>query len=155
MLKLKLQFFGHLMWRADWCQETLMLGKIEGRRKRGPQRRDGWMASPTRWAQVWASSGSWWWTMKPGVLQSMGFQRVGHDWATEPILKSLQSCLTLCDSMGWDLPGSSVYGILQARIVEWVAMPISDFILCNFKPPLFKQVFSWYFLDRVTKVVSI
>ena len=44
---------------------------------------DGWMATPTRWTWVWASSGSWWWTGKPGVLQSMGSQRVAHDWVTE------------------------------------------------------------------------
>ena len=44
---------------------------------------DGWMASPTWWTWVWVSSGSWWWTGKPGVLQSMGSQRVGLDWATE------------------------------------------------------------------------
>ena len=44
---------------------------------------DGWMASPTRWTLVWMSPGSCWWTGKPGVLQSMGCQRVGHDWATE------------------------------------------------------------------------
>ena len=44
---------------------------------------DGWMASLTRWTWVWASSGSWWWTGKPGVLQSTRSQRVGHDWATE------------------------------------------------------------------------
>ena len=43
----------------------------------------GWMASPTRWTWVWASSRSWWWTGKPGVLQSMRLQRVGHNWATE------------------------------------------------------------------------
>ena len=47
------------------------------------RRWDGWMASLTPWTWVWASSGSWWWTGKPGVLQSMGSQRVGHDWATE------------------------------------------------------------------------
>ena len=41
------------------------------------------MASPTQWTWVWVSSGSWWWTGKPGVLQSMRSQRVGHDWATE------------------------------------------------------------------------
>ena len=41
------------------------------------------MASPTRWTWVWVSSGSWWWTGKPGVLQSMGSKRVGHDWANE------------------------------------------------------------------------
>ena len=44
---------------------------------------DGWMASPTQWTWVWASSGSWWWTGKPGVLQSLGSQRVRHDWVTE------------------------------------------------------------------------
>ena len=44
---------------------------------------DGWMTSLTRWTWVWASSGSWWWTGKPGVLQFMGSQRVGHNWVTE------------------------------------------------------------------------
>ena len=83
MLKLKPQYFGHLMGRTDSLEKTLMLGKIEGRRRRGWQRRDVWMASPTQWTWVWASSGSWWWTGKPGVLQSMGSQRVRHDWATE------------------------------------------------------------------------
>ena len=47
------------------------------------RRWDGWMASLTPWTWVWASSGSWWWIGKPGMLQSMGSQRVGHDWATE------------------------------------------------------------------------
>ena len=49
MLKLKLQYFGHLMQRADSSEKTLMLGKIEGRRRRGRQRMSGWMASPTQW----------------------------------------------------------------------------------------------------------
>ena len=44
---------------------------------------DGWMASLTQWTWVWVDSGSWWWTGRPGVLQFMGLQRVGHDWATE------------------------------------------------------------------------
>ena len=80
MLKLKLQYFGHLMRRVDSLEKTLMLGKIEGRRRRGW---DGWMASPAWWTWVWVSSGSWWWTGKPGVLQSKGSQRVRHDWLTE------------------------------------------------------------------------
>ena len=82
ILKLKFQYFGHLMWRADSFEKTLMLGKIEGRR-RGQQRWDGWMASPTQWTWVWVNSGSWWWVGKPGVLQSVGSQRVGHNWAIE------------------------------------------------------------------------
>ena len=56
------------------------LNKTEGRRRRG---RDGWMASPTQWRWVWASSGRWWRTGKTGMLQSMGLQRVGHNWMTE------------------------------------------------------------------------
>ena len=83
MLMLKLQFFGPLMQITDSLEKTLVLGKIEGRRRRDDRGWDGWMASLTRWTWVWVSSGSWLWTGKPGVLQSMGSQRVGLDWATE------------------------------------------------------------------------
>ena len=82
MLKLNLHYFGHLMWRTDWnrpwCWKKLKAGE-----ERGDRGWNGWMASPTRWTWVWASSGSWWWTGRPGVLLSMGSQRVRHDWATE------------------------------------------------------------------------
>ena len=64
-------------WKRPWCWERLRSG---GGDDRGW---DGWMASLTRWTWVWASSGSWWWTGKLGVLQYMGLQRVGHDWVTE------------------------------------------------------------------------
>ena len=83
MLNLKLQYFGHLMWRTDSLEKTLMLGKIEGGRRRRDRGWDGWMASPTQWTWVWVNSGSWWWTGRPDVLQSMGLQRVEHNWATE------------------------------------------------------------------------
>ena len=75
--------FGHLMWRTDSFEKTLMLGKIEGRKGRGRQRMRWLDASLTQWTWVWVNSGSWWWTGRPGVLQSMGSQRVRHDWATE------------------------------------------------------------------------
>ena len=78
MLKLKLQFFGHLMQRTDSLEKTLMLGKIEGRR-----RWDSWMASLIWWTWVWANSGRMWRTGKPGVLQSTESKRVGYDWGTE------------------------------------------------------------------------
>ena len=84
MLKLKLQYFGHLMqknwliWKRPWYWERLKVGG-EGDNRGW----DGWMASPTQWTWVWVNSGSWWWTGRPSVLQSMGSQRVGHDWATE------------------------------------------------------------------------
>ena len=78
MLKLEIQYFGHLMWRADSLEKTLTLGKIEGDRGW-----DGGMASPTQWPWVWVSSGSCWWPENPGVLQFMRLQRVVHNWVTE------------------------------------------------------------------------
>ena len=81
MLKLKLQSFGYLMQRADSFEKTLMLGRIEGRRRRGWQRmRCGWMTTQCPW--VWVGSRSLWWAERPNVLKFMGSQRVGHDWAT-------------------------------------------------------------------------
>ena len=70
------------VWSTDsfeklWCWETLKTGEGNDRRW------DGWMASLTRWTWDWTNSTSWWWTAKPGMLQFMGSQRVGHDWATE------------------------------------------------------------------------
>ena len=76
-----------ILWPPDvknWLigqKKTLMLGKTECRRRdRGW---DDWIASLTWWTWVWVNSGNWWWTGRPGVLQLMGLQRVGHDWATE------------------------------------------------------------------------
>ena len=88
-MKLKLQYFGHLMQTASSLEKTLMLGKIEGRR-RDERGWDGRMASLTQWTWVWANSTRPWKTGKPGVLQSMGFQRVRHDLVTEqqPIVSS-------------------------------------------------------------------
>ena len=64
--------------KRPWCWERL---KVRGK---GDDRGwDSWMASLMQWTWVWASSRRWWWTGKPGMLQSMGLQRVGHDWATE------------------------------------------------------------------------
>ena len=83
MLRLKLQYFGHLMRRVNSLEKTLMLGGIGGRRRSGRQGMKCWMASLTPWTWVWVNSGSWWWTGRPGMLRFMGSQRVGHDWATE------------------------------------------------------------------------
>ena len=83
MLKLNVQYFDHLMWKTDSFEKTLILTKIKSRRKRDNRGWDGWMASPTQWTWVWVISRNFWWTGKPGVLQSMGSQRVKHGWATE------------------------------------------------------------------------
>ena len=101
MLRLKLQYFGDLMWRTDSLEKTLMLGKIEGRKSRGQQRMK-WLASPTQWTWVWASSGNRWCTGKPGVLQFMGLQRVRHDRETEQnrwVIKIFLSFLYFLDEM--------------------------------------------------------
>ena len=81
MLKLKLRYFGHLMQRADTLEKTLML--TEGRRRRGWQKLR-WLDGITDSVDMsLGNSGIWWWTGRPGVLRSMGSQRVGHNWATE------------------------------------------------------------------------
>ena len=82
-LKLKFQYFCHLMQKLThlkrpWCWERLKAGG-----ERDDKRWDGWTASLTRWIWVWVNSRRWWWIGKPGMLQSMGSQRVRHDWATE------------------------------------------------------------------------
>ena len=74
---------------ATWCKELTHVKRpwFWARLKAGGEGDyrgwDGWVASLTQWTWVWVSSGSWWWTGRPGVLQSMGSQRVGHDRATE------------------------------------------------------------------------
>ena len=84
MLKLKLLYFGYLMWRAISLEKNPNARKDWGQEEKGiTEDKNGWMASPTRWTWVWANSRRQWRTGMPGVLQSMGLQRVGHDWATE------------------------------------------------------------------------
>ena len=74
-------------WKRPWYWERL---KAEGE---GDDRGwDGWMASLILWTWVWVSSSSWWWTEKPGMLQSMGLQGVGHDWVSELNLTHISSC---------------------------------------------------------------
>ena len=65
-------------WKRSWCWE-----RLKERGEGNDRGWDSWMASPTRWTWVWVSFGSWWWTEKPGMLQSMGLQRVRYDWVTE------------------------------------------------------------------------
>ena len=77
-LKLKLQWEELTHLKRPWCWGILRAGG-EGANRGW----DGWMASPNQWTWVWVDSSSWWWTGRPGVLQFMGSQRVGQDWATE------------------------------------------------------------------------
>ena len=86
MLKLKLQYFGHLMSKVDSLKKTLMMGGIEARRRRGWQRMrwlDGITDLMDSLLGIWVNAGNWWWTGRPGMPRFMGSQRVGHNWVTE------------------------------------------------------------------------
>ena len=104
-------------WKRLWCWEGLGAGG------EGDDRGwDGWMASRTWWTWVWVNSGSWWWTGRPGVLQFMGSQRVGHDWATElnwtDVLQVVQllSHVWLFDPRDCSMPG---FLVLQYHLLEF------------------------------------
>ena len=95
MLKLKLQYLGHWMQRADSLENTLMLGTM-AEREGDDWGWDGWMASPTQRTWVWVSSWRWQRTGKSGVLQFMGSQRLGHDWATKQQLVIQKTLSSFC-----------------------------------------------------------
>ena len=108
MLKLKLQYFGHLTRRADSFEKTLILGKTEGGRRRRRQRMR-WLDGITdsmdmSLGKLWELVR--WWTGRPGMLQSMGSQRIGHDWATE---------------LNWLNPPQYSWASLVAQLVKNVA----------------------------------
>ena len=82
---LKLQYFDHLWWRMDSLEKNPMLARFKEGGEGDSRGWNIWMASLTRWTWVWTNLVSWWWTGKPGVLQSMSSQRVRRDWVTKLI----------------------------------------------------------------------
>ena len=144
MLKLKLQYFGHLIRRADSLEKTLILGKIEGRSRRG-------------------------WTEELGRLQSMGVQRVRYDWTytwevSLQFSSVAQSCPTLCHPMNRSTPGFPVHHQLPESTqthVHWVGDAIQpSHPLSSLSPPAFnlsqhQGVFKWVSsLHQVAKVLE-
>jgi len=97
----ELQYFGHLIRRTDSLEKTLMLGKIEGRREGDHRGWDGLIASLTPWTWVWANSGSWCWTEKPGMLQSMGLQESD---TTEQLNRTEQQRIDAFELYCWRRP---------------------------------------------------
>ena len=106
--KLFLGFESVYWWEVYTDEKNLMLGKIEGRRRRGRIGWDSWMASPTQWTWVWVNSGNWWWTGRPGMLQSMGLQS-RHDWATElnwtELMRATVKLGKSCGTGLWEMQG--------------------------------------------------
>ena len=105
-------------WKRPWCWERLKVGG------KGDDRGwDGWMASPTQQTWVWVKSGRWWWTGRPGMLQSMGLQRVGHDWETELNWKVFHEKLTKVD----------IFRIIAPSFLSYVPSPMkSEKAYCKF-----------------------
>ena len=100
-------------WKRPWCWERLKVGG-----ERDNRGWDGWMVSPTQQMWVWVSSGSWWWTGKPGVLQSMRSQRVRHDWATE--LKWMYTMCYHCYKCLWyNSFNLSLRSVLSFPYYQW------------------------------------
>ena len=99
MLKLELQTLATWWeelthWKRPCCWERLKVGgEVDDRGW------DGWMALPTQWMWTWVNSGSWWLTGRPGMLQSIGLQKVWHDWATElnwtELINTIYKCPTV------------------------------------------------------------
>ena len=87
--------------KRPWCWERLKAGG-----ERDDRGWDGWMASPTQWTWVWVNSKSWWWTGRPGVLQSMGSQRIGHEWTTELTENSVFACCC--------------FGVVVVSLIFWI-----------------------------------
>ena len=100
-------------WKRLWCWEGLGAGE------EGDDRGwDGWMASLTRGTRVWVNSGSWWWTVRPGVLWFMGSQRVGHDWTTE--LSWTELNWTISSSRGSSLPRNQTWVSCISCTDRWI-----------------------------------
>ena len=127
MLKLKLQYFGHLMWRVDswkrpWIWEWLGAGG-----EKDDKGSDDWMASPTQWACVSVDSGTFWWTWRPGMLRFMESQRVRHDWAIE--LTELMQSIS-CEMQGW------MKHKLESRLLGEISITTD----MQMTPPLWQKV---------------
>ena len=95
--------FCHLMQRASSLEKTLMLERLKAWGQGGIRGWDGWMPSPTQWTWIWANFGNWQWTGRPDMLQSLGSQRVGHDWVSELKRRKRNAHLLSPASLTWAL----------------------------------------------------
>ena len=136
---------GGINWELGIKRHTLLYTKFKVGGDGDDRGWDGWVASATRWTWVWASPGSWWWTGRPGVLRSMGSQRVRHDWVPEKQLYKIDS--------KWGPPvyhtelySASCNHLWWRRIWKWniylflhFLTSLVEFILCNLGKVKFLQ----------------
>ena len=131
-----------ILWPLDaknWLTgKDLDAGKDWRQEEKGTTEDDSWMASPTWWTWVWASSRSWWWIEKPG-MQSMGSQRVGHDWATElnwihwwhkKIFEPLFLMPLLLSSLGHLQVEETTFYFLEMNLLISLFKYLSQFPIC-------------------------
>ena len=145
MLKMKLQYFHHLMQRADSFEKLLMLGKIEGRKRRDDSELDGWMSSPTQVMSV--EAGSWWWTGRAGMLHFMGSETVRHDRMTELNWTELYPMNLLLNTCCYWVPkvlGCNVY-IFICLYVNCISILISS-VICWLLRFVWLSLHIFYFL---------
>ena len=150
MLKLKLQYFGYLMWSVDLLEKTLMLGGIGGRRKRGWQRMRWLDGNTDQRTWVWVNSGSWLWTRRPGMGWFIGSQRYGHDWVTElnwtegiTILSEVGQASTLLRII-WEVITINDYAritIINQNFTEQAVIYMHSKFERNFFPPSREKIF--------------
>ena len=120
-------------WKKPWCWERLRAGG------EGDDRGwDGWMASSTRWTWVWVNSGSCWWTGRPGMLQFMGSQRIGHYWVTELNLSEVWTNLKMGNSWSYILG----WGKWGAHFHEFYTQDLYQ-ILTIKEPRLEEGIWNW------------
>ena len=149
------------MQRADSLEKTLMLWKIEGGRRRGKQRINGWMASSTQWTWVWVNFGSWWWTGRPGMLQYMGSQSTWLSLWTEQHCKGWSS--DLCQlPIGWDLWWVFVCLFVFPLMgkAEWSGSPVCWWLglyfcfVCCLDEAFCKVCYWWLVMPGLVQVVT-
>ena len=162
MLKLKLQNFGHVIQRTSLLKRPSCWEGLKTDRERDNRGWDGWVASPTQWTWVWERSGSWWWTERPVMLQFMGLQRVGYDWATELNWSSDRNYWGKNTEMGCHALLQGIFpsqgsnpGLLHcSQILNWFEPPGKPLLLLAKLTKEQKLWYIWVWFDSAYFVLS-